>query len=367
MAGIHDVARQAGVSPITVSRVVNNHPNVAATTRQRVLDAITELNYIPNAVARGLKRSRSGLIALIITDISSSFFTAVARGAEEAARAAGLVLVLGNSDESSVIEAEYLRTLGEMRVDGLILVPSPEAEHALTRRLPRNIPVVLLDRHPPTVNADVVRSDTRVGTYELCRHILALGHRRIAIVAGLPVAHTWEDRVAGYRDALRDAGLPDSARLEFQVDIKAPPAYDVGVAAVAEVFAQGDPPDVILASNAQVCLGVLDGLAERGYRIPDDIGVASIDDPLPDLRRSGFWPLLTVVEQPAYDMGVRAVEMLVARIQASGSDTPPREIVFPTTLRIGTSCGEGRPVTTSATPTPVAIERPAYHVTPPSG
>lgn len=333
MARVEDVARCAGVSPTTVSRVVNNHVNVSRATRERVKRAIAELNYIPNALARSLKQARSDLIALIITDISSPFFTDVACGAEDAARMAGLSLVLGNSGEDPAIEAEYLRVMGERRVDGVILVPTDRAADALSRSLPIGIPVVLFDRHVPGVDADVVYCDTRTGTYVLCRHLLALGHRRIAIVGGMPPVETWGERVDGYEAALRDAGIPLSADLVIPGDYKG----GGGVAAARELLARGERPDAIIAANAQVAIGVLNALGAAGCRVPEDVGVAAIDDPFPS---STFWPRLTVVEQPGYEMGKAAVELLAGQLGSTEREFQPRQVVFDARLKIGTSCGE---------------------------
>lgn len=332
---IADVAQRARVSPITVSRVVHQHPNVSRATRERVQRAIVDLNYIPNAAARSLKHARSDLIALIITDIFSPFYTAVARGAEDAARAAGLSLILGNSDEDAVVEANYLRVMGERRVDGVILSPTDQAARALERNLPAALPVVLFDRALPGVEADLVRCDTGAGTLALCRHLLALGHRRIAIVGGLPSIPTWAERVAGYRAALGEAGHTVGDDLVIPGDYK----RDGGVAAVGALLAQGVLPDAIIAANAQVSLGVLDELTRRGYRVPDDVGVAAIDDPLPSV---GFWPRLTVVEQPGYEMGKAAVELVVARLRGTRREPQPWTLVFDAHLRLGTSCGEER-------------------------
>jgi LacI family transcriptional regulator len=333
MTSVEDVARRAGVSPITVSRVVNNHANVSPAMRERVQRAVAELNYIPNALARGLRQARSDLVALIITDISSPFFTDVARGAEDAARAVGLSLVLGNSEEDPEVEAEYLRVMGERRVDGVILVPTNLATDALSRSLPVRIPVVLFDRHAPGVKADVVRCDTRTGTYLLCQHLLALGHRRIAIVGGMTSVETWTDRVAGYQAALREAGVPTPSDLVIPGDYN----RNGGIEAVRVLLGQRERPHVIIAANAQVALGVLDELLAVGCRVPEDVGVATIDDPFPS---SSLIPQLTVIEQPGYAMGEAAVRLLTARLDPARRAELPHEAVFEATLRIGTSCGE---------------------------
>lgn len=333
MASIDDVARRAGVSPITVSRVIRNHPNVREETRQRVRQAVHDLRYVPNAVARGLKQSRSGLVALIITDLVDPFFSVVTHGVEDAVRKAGMMLVLGNTDDELALEVEYLRIMGEHRVDGIILVPTPRPVDFALPALPPSMPMVVLDRSLPGVEADVVRCDTASGAKALCQHMLELGRKRIAIVGGLPDTLTWRERVSGYRAALREAGLTMPKGFVIDGNYKA----DSGVAAVRELLGGAVRPDAIIAANAKVVRGVLDELVSLGIRIPDDMAVAAIDDPFP---ASKFWPSLTVIEQPGYEMGKVAVELLLSRLPPYSSDAPPREIVFSTELRIGVTCGE---------------------------
>jgi LacI family transcriptional regulator len=316
-----------------VSRVVNKYPHVRRATREKVLRAIAELKYIPNAAARGLKQSRSELIALIITDISSPFYTAVARGAEDAARAAGLSLILGNSDEEPRVEAEYLRVMGERRVDGVILAPTDQAREALTRNLPPGLPVVLFDRSVPGIDTDLVRCNTQDGVRQLTDHLLGLGHRRIAMVGGMPTVSTWPERVAGYTAALRNANLAVHEPYIIPGDYR----QESGVLAVQTLLAADPVPQAIIAANAQVGLGVLDELARHGLRVPRDVAVAAIDDPLPNVP---FFPRLTVVTQPGYQMGKGAVELLLARLQGTRRDAEPWRLVFEARLRVGVSCGE---------------------------
>lgn len=333
MTNIHDVARRAQVSPITVSRVVNRKPNVSRATRERVLRAIAELNYVPDGVARSLRRRRSDVVALLVTDIRNPFFTTLARGAEDAARAAGLSLVLGDSDEDPAVEATYLRVIGERRVDGVILVPTDRAEPALQRYLPVGTPVVLVARRLAGVEADSVRCDHRAALATLCRHLLTLGHREIAIVGGPHGISTWEDRVAGYQDALRAAGLLPDPGLVIPGSFR----EESGTMAVRVLLERTRRPEAIIAGNSQVALGVLNELAAQGLRVPEEMAVASVDDPLPRVQ---FGPCLTVVEQPVYEMGKAAVELLLGRIRGARAEPEPWQVLFDARLRIGTSCGE---------------------------
>ena len=333
MASLDDVARRAGVSPITVSRVMRRHPNVREETRRRVMEAVSDLHYVPNAIARGLKQSRSGLIALIITDMVDPFFSVVTHGVEDAVRKAGMMLVLGNSNDELALEVEYLRIMEEHRVAGIILVPTPRVPGISLPALPSRTPLVILDRSLPGVEADVVRCDTAGGTHALCEHLLNLGRRRIAIVGGLPHTLTWQERVNGFQAALRDAGLSVPANLIIPGNYKA----DSGRAAVRVLMSRTERPDAIIAAGPKVARGVLDELVDLGYRIPEDVAVSAIDDPFP---ASKFWPPLTVVEQPGYEMGKKAVELLLSRLSSISSQEPPREIVFDAVLRPGVTCGE---------------------------
>jgi LacI family transcriptional regulator len=244
-----------------------------------------------------------------------------------------MMLVLGNSGDELALEVEYLRIMGEHRVDGIILVPTPRAPDVSLPHLPKSMPLVILDRSLPGIAADVVRCDTASGTRALCRHLLDLGRRRIAIVGGLPDTLTWHERVSGYRAALLEVGLTMPAGFVISGNYKA----DSGVTAVRALINGAERPDAIIAANAKVVRGVLDELVTLGVSIPEDVAVAAVDDPFP---ASKFWPRLTVVEQPGYEMGKVAVELLLSRLPPVSSDAPPREIVFDTELRIGVTCGE---------------------------
>lgn len=348
MVSMQDVAKAAGVSPITVSRVMRNGTNVRPETRERVLRAASELNYVPNAVARSLRQSRSGLLALVITDMMNPFFHTIARGAEDAAQAAGMAIVLGNSDDDPALEAKYLQVMAEHRVDGIILVTTPETTADRIPLLPPNAPLVLLDRRPPDLEANLVSCDTATATRDLCRHLFALGHERIAIVGGMPELQTWQNRLAGYRQAQREAGVPEADDLVLHGNYRA----DCGEAAVRELLAMDRPPDAIIAAAAQVLYGVLDELARRGLSIPGDISVSCVDDPaLPAFYR----PRFTHVEQPGYQMGVAAVEIILEAMQP-GADAPA-DRVFPAILRIGESCGELERVPTDGAAAPMAAHR----------
>ena len=335
MSTIHDVAKAAGVSPMTVSRVFRGASYVRAETRQRVLDAAAQLNYVPNAVARSLRQARSGLLAFIIPDIKNPLFYDMARGAEDAAHAANMAIVLGNSEDEPAMEVRYLQAMAEHRVDGILLVPTATTTAADLPTLPARVELILLDRRPPGVDATLVSCDIATATRDLCRHLMALGHRRMALVGGIPEVQTWRDRVVGYDDAHREAGLVIDPELITTGNFRA----EAGVEGVRCLMRLPEPPDVIIAASTQVLNGVLDELAVQGLAIPGDMAVCCVDDPgLPAF----FRPRFTYVAQPGYDMGVEAVRILMGGIQAGGS--MPTDKVFPARLQTGESCGEHLPV-----------------------
>jgi LacI family transcriptional regulator len=331
MSTIQDVARAAGVSPMTVSRVFRGASYVREETRQRVLEAAAELNYVPNAVARSLRQSRSGLLAFIIPDIKNPLFYHMARGAEDAAHAAGMAMVLGNSEDEPAMEARYLQSMAEHRVDGILLVPTATTKATDIPILPACVDLLLLDRRPPGVEATLVSCDIATATSELCRHLIALGHRRLALVGGIPEVQTWRDRVVGYEEALREAGLAIDPDLITTGNYRA----EAGVEGVRHLMRLPEPPDVIIAASTQVLIGILDELAVLELAIPGDISVCSVDDPgFPAFIR----PRFTHVVQPGYEMGAEAVRLLMEGIQAGGST--PTNRVLPASLVIGDSCGE---------------------------
>jgi LacI family transcriptional regulator len=334
MSTIHDVAKAAGVSPMTVSRVFRGASYVRAETRERVLEAAAELNYVPNAVARSLRQSRSGLLAFILTDMKNPLFHDMARGAEDAALAANMAIVLGHSDDDPAVEARYLRVMAEHRVDGILLVPTPVTTVAHMPHLPARIELVLLDRRPTGVEASLVSCNTRSAARDLCHHLFALGRTRLAIVGGMAEVQTWLDRLEGYLDAHRETGRVIDPSLITTGNYRA----EAGIEAVRKLMALPEPPDAIIAASTQVLDGVLEELGVLGLRIPEDIAVSCVDNPgFPTF----FRPRFTFVEQPGYEMGVEAVRLLMNAIQAE--DSQPMNKVFHARLQVGESCGERLP------------------------
>ncbi len=293
MSRISEVADRAGVSAMTVSRVVNNSGYVSAATRQRVEQAIAQLGYVPNALARQLRSKRTTMLALVVSDISNPFFTTIARGVEDAASARGFAVMFCNTDESSDEEARYLRLLVERQVDGVLLVPAENAAASLRLLRTHQIPVVVLDRRVSR-RVDNVRCDSEAGAYALARHLIELGHRRIAVLTGRRGISTSVDRVAGVRRALGEVGLAlDESLVRYG-------GFNFGSANLADgrhmaeevLAASDDPPTAIFAANNFIAFGAVRALRELGLSVPEDISVVAFDDlpvewverPLPDRR-----------------------------------------------------------------------------------
>ncbi|MFD0447586.1 LacI family DNA-binding transcriptional regulator [Streptomyces rhizosphaericus] len=323
---IHDVARAAGVSPATVSRVFNGG-KVTPARALSVQEAAAALGFAPNRVARSLRKQRSSVIALIIPDIENPIFTSLARGVEDAAQRTSLSVVLCNSDEDTDKERRYLEVaLGE-QMAGVIVAAASQDETDLGPLTDRRVPVVAVDRRPRDAEVDAVRVDNHHGGEVATRHLLQAGYHRIACVTGPEGVSTSEERLAGHRTALRAAqGGPAAAddtyvrHADFRVD--------GGRAAMRELLALPEPPDAVFVGNSLMTIGVLDALRETG-RTPPDVGVLSFGDvPWASLVR----PSLTAVELPSYELGRTAADLLLQRMD--GSVSPVQTVVLRTKLQV---------------------------------
>lgn len=329
-ATLHDVAAIAGVSISTVSHVLNGTRVVPEETRARVAEAVAATGYTPNSLARSLKRSETRTIGIAIGDIANPHFTAVVDAAEAAARAAGYAVVLVGISESAEREIAGLTTLVGRRVDGLILAPSADGGAAALDTLRRQrVVAVQIDRLAnPACDAVVVENTG--GARQLVRHLAACGHRRIGMLTGLPGLSSTQERIAGYRAGLDDAGLPFDADLLACGEYRAEPARR----ATAGLLGAANPPTAIFTSNNLMTLGAVQALSERGLAIPGDIALAAFDDfTWADL----FKPRLTTVAQPCREIGEAAVRLLLERLQ--DPDLPPRLVRLPVEFKHRESCG----------------------------
>ena len=327
MATIKDVALRAGVSISTVSRILNGDTRARDETVGKVRAAALELGYSPSALGRGLRTRSQSVWALIIGDIENPMFTGATRGVEDVASAAGYSVLLCNSDENAVKEQEYLRVAGQMRVAGVVLTPtSPRVDVAALRE--HGIPVVCMDRPlggrvPAT---DVVLVDTRTAAYQAVGRLVATGARRIGCVTGARETFTSAERVAGYAEALADAGLPMDPELVRYTDFR----VESGRRA-AELLLSDHAVDALLITSSLMTVGALGAIASLGRQVGPDLRVATFDDaPWTSLLS----PDVVLVSQPAYELGAAAGRMLLSRIQRS--DQPVRSITLTASVHAAT-------------------------------
>lgn len=335
MPTIKDVARLAGVAPITASRVINDAGYVSEATRRRVEAAIEALGYVPNRIARSLRSKQTYTLALVLTDITNPFWTTVARGVEDVANGEGFSVILCNTDESELKEHSYVGVLLQKQVDGFLLVPAHSDARSVTLIRKQGVPLVVLDRrvHIPV---DTVRSDSEGGAHQLTCHLLALGHRRIAMLSGPQHVSTAVDRVSGYRHALSETGVPVDERMVI---------YDTftregGYAMAQQVLELEPRPTALLAANNFIAIGAYRALREVGLRVPEDIALVAFDDLPPTFSMD---PFLTVAAQRVYEMGQTATRLLLRRLREEMPDAP-QEIVLPMDLVVRRSSQwNGRP------------------------
>lgn len=320
-SNIIEVAELAGVSTMTVSRYFNQPDKLAKSTREKVKLAVEKLAYVPNAAAVTLLKGRSETLALILPDINNPFFTLITRGAEDAAHARGYTMFVANTDEEPEKEREYLASLVKRRVDGVLVAPAPNGS-GLSNLEKHNIPVVLLDRQIRKSPFDTVRGDSHLGGRVLTEHVIAQGHTDIAFVGGLEGVSTLEQRLQGYREAMQKAGLEPRVCLG---------RYDEssGYEIAKTLYKNGSGPKTLIAANNRVAVGLMKALQEKGLWQQEQTKIASFDN-IDEYFFAIYKPFIAVVAQPAYEMGKRATEMLLERIE--GFKGEPRDEVFPVQL-----------------------------------
>jgi len=320
---IQDVAKLAGVAPITVSRVINNSGYTSEETRARVEAAIASLGYIPNTLARGLRSKRTQTLALVMTDITNPFFTLIARGVEDRASHSGYTVIFCNTDESEAKEEKYINILLQKQVDGILLVPACSNSASVKFLQSNDIPVVLIDRKIPGTQIDLVRADSEGGAYRLIKHLIELGHKRIVTITGPREVSTSSDRVSGYQRAMHEAGLEDLESVYYGSFTQAS-----GYELARQALELAPRPTAIFGANNFISIGVLKALRDTQLRVPEDVTVVGFDDLPPSMV---IEPILTVASQPAYEMGSQAAELLLKRIsnELPGSN---QEVILPTEM-----------------------------------
>jgi LacI family transcriptional regulator len=332
MPTIVDVARAAGVSVSTVSRVLNNKPDVAAPTREKVLATMQRLGYVANPSARRLAGGRTGIIGLIVPDIATAYTVEIVRGVGEEVNKAGYDLVLYTvvgQHEGAERERAWLSILSRGLVDGLVLVLPRSMTDELIALSGRGFPIVLIDHRGVDTDLPSVCATNVEGALEATRYLLSLGHRRIGFITGTLQYRAGSDRLAGYRLALAQAGISFDPALVFEGDFSRQKGYEGAMA----LMRLPDPPTAIFASNDVSAFGALDALRELGLRVPEDVSLVGFDD-IP--AAAEIRPPLTTVRQPLVDMGRSGAQLILALL--NGQTEVPRRIELPTHLIVRSSC-----------------------------
>jgi len=322
MANIRDVAKRAGVTPPTGSRVLNNNGYVKDETRRRVEAAIRDLNYVPSSLGKSLRFQRTDTIGLLIADISNPFWVGVIRGAEHGASANGYNIILCDSDSSSDKEMQHLENLLKRQVDGVLITPIEAVPGPIEYVRARGVPVVVIGYPMPEPPVDVVRCDSEQAAYELVALLIEMGHRRIAALSGPRNIVTATDRVAGFERAMREAGLTVDPALVQHADFSPDGGYEMG----RRMLELESRPTAVLTGNNFIAIGAAKAFREAGLEVPGDVSVVTFDGSSPDLVVD---PFFTMAMQPGYEMGRTAADLLIRRLRGQ-ADTSTQEVLLPT-------------------------------------
>ena len=325
MTTIKDVAHRAGVSTATVSHVINETRFVSEELKAKVYQAMGELNYRPNAIARSLRRRKTQNIGVIVPDISHLFLAEVARGVEDAGFELGYNVILCDSDGDLEREADYIELLQEKKVDGIVFVAAGESSSHVQALIEQRMPVVVCDRELPEVEVDTVIADNVGSGYQATEHLIGLGHRRIGCIAGPEVLEISNKRVEGYKKALEKYGVPLDDGWIIHGDFRCRGGYE----AMRKLLALDEPLTAVFACNDLMAMGAICAASQKRMRIPQNVAIVGCDD----IALASFInPSLTTIAQPKHEMGAVAVEMLVERIR--DKSRPPARRLLPTELVI---------------------------------
>ncbi len=346
MTTIRDVAREAKVSIATISRVFNGSARVSDETSARVREAAARLGYWPNGAARSLITRRTHALGVLLPDLYGEFFSEVIRGVDLASRGAGYHLMVSSSHADT---DELMSALQSMRgrIDGLAVMAPDAQTPAALRDVATHMPVVLLNPAVPVRRSHTLSIANFEGASSLVRHLLGLGHTRIAFVRGPERNIDAEQRLLGWRSALREAGIEPGTDLEAQGDF----TESSGFEAARDLLARTPRPTAIFAANDYMAVGVIGALREAGLRVPEDIAVAGFDD----IAIARYLdPPLTTVRVESFRLGQRGMELLLEALKPGASDGTMRHEVLPTTVVVRRSCGadlgHGPPATARGRP-----------------
>lgn len=331
---VEEVARQVGLSAMTVSRVLNNHPNVSDKTRKRVLETSRRLGYTPNQIAKSLVLRKTHTIGVVVPEITHSFFPEAIRGIEEVTYRLGYHLILTHSAEDAQREEDAIRTLEAKRVDGILIsMAQTVGDFRMYKQLVRQgVQVVFFDRCVPGIGASCVGIDDEESARRITEHLVGHGYRRIAHLSGPTRVSIGAARLRGFRKALRENNVPLHDDLIVESGFHEGGGYEA-MRRLLDLPSDRRPRAVV-AINDPAAYGAMKAIWERGLRIPEDIAIVGFSD---DIRSELMPTPLTTIRQPAYDVGRRAAQQLFSEIE--GTSEPADQITVKAELVIRRSCG----------------------------
>jgi LacI family transcriptional regulator len=327
--GLRDIARLAGVSPATVSRVLGGYTNVSPSTRDRVIAVVSRFDYQPNRLAKHLRHGRADVVGVVVSDIENPYFATLVRVVEDALFQRGIRVLLCNTSEDAGKQASYLEVMAGERVRGVVLSPSDPQDPQISRLVDLGIPVVTVDRLVAEPRTDSVTADDMAAAREATRVLIGAGHERIGFVAGRTEVQTGAERLSGYRETMSGAGLREAAGVG-NFSIKG------GAAATEELLTANPDLTALIIANNQMALGALGVLRRRGIRIPQGLAIIAFDDP-PWAQL--IEPPLTTLARPLRRMAEAAVDLLFERMK--GARLQPARVVFEFEMRVRASSGGG--------------------------
>lgn len=309
---IYDIAKLAGVSTATVSKVFNQTGRIGEKTRQRVLDISKELNYQPSVVASALTGKRTYTLGLLVPDLANPFFAEIARHAEDRANKLGYNVVICNTDNNETKEMKYVQLLRQKSVDGIIIATGVTNDDIMNELEKHRVPISLIARDRSRFSTSSVLVDDYAGGYRATQHLIGLGHQRIAIIAeNLKIASN-EERIRGYRKALEDAGIDNEDDLVHESDF----TVEGGRQAANRMLKHHHPPSAIFACNDLLAIGVLQAAKEKNVAVPEQLSVVGFDN---TILAQITTPALTTMAQPIQAMGYRVVDLIAAEINESNA------------------------------------------------
>jgi LacI family transcriptional regulator len=340
MATIKDVAREAGVSVATVSRVISSHPNVRDQTRERVQAVIERIDYRPSAIARGLVSQRTKTLAVVVSDISSPFYPQMIRGVEEAANAAGFTIILLTTDDDLERHRRALQVLRDQRVAGVVHGSARLDDPEVRSLIDGEIPTVLVNRGLPRARTAQILLNNRRGGEIATEHLIGLGHRRLLHLAGPKFAQNARDRAAGFVRAAARAGLSDDEARVLEVGFHQVADMESVRSTLHELLSRDDRPTGVVAVDDVLAAWTLEvAICEIGLSVPGDLAVIGFDDSY--LAASRLVDLSTVAHRP-FEMGRRAGQLLIDRENGTAIGWPKRVVLEPHLVVRGSTAEDSR-------------------------